>query len=59
MSAYLLYHALISAGHAPWCPARDRTAPCTCGRTAALAAYEAERGLPKRPGLSLVPEGRG
>lgn len=58
--AYALYHALISAGHASWCPSLDRAdAPCRCGRTAALVAYEAERVVGKRPILSLVPEDLG
>ncbi len=53
--AYALYHALVAAGHAPWCPALDRAdGPCHCGRTAALRTYEAERGPGKRPVLSLV-----
>lgn len=60
VTAYRLYHALIAAGHASWCTARDgRDDPCRCGRTAALKAYEAERDPARPPGLSLVPgEGR-
>lgn len=55
-----LYHALVSAGHAPWCPALDRAdEPCRCGRDSALAAFEAERRRGQRPVLSLVSEGRG
>lgn len=58
--AHDLYHALVSAGHAPWCAALGVTdGPCTCGRTAALADYEAERGVAKRPVLSLVSEDLG
>ncbi|MDA8394216.1 MAG: hypothetical protein M0T72_03070 [Candidatus Dormibacteraeota bacterium] len=58
--AYALYHALISAGHAPWCSALEAgDRPCTCGRTAALLAYEAETVVAERPVLPLVPEGRG
>ena len=55
-----LYHSLIAAGHPSWCPALDSAdAPCRCGRTAALVAYEAERVVGKRPILSLVPEDLG
>lgn len=58
--AYALYHALISADHAPWCSALGSgNGPCRCGRTAALLAYEAETVAAKRPVLSLVAEGRG
>lgn len=45
--AYALYHSLVAAGHAPWCPALDRAdGPCRCGRDSALAAYEAKRVRP-------------
>lgn len=61
--AYLLYHALISAGHAPWCPALDEVdGPCRCGRAAALAGYERAREsgalgvLPAVPGRLPVAE---
>jgi hypothetical protein len=51
-----LYHALISAGHANWCPALDAgTVPCRCGRTAALEAWEEWR---EGPVLSLASESR-
>lgn len=53
--AYQLYHALVSSGHANWCPALSRAdGSCTCGRTAALLAYEAERESAERPVLSLA-----
>lgn len=53
--AYHLYHALVTAGHASWCPASDPSAgACRCGRTEALAAYESgPGGVP--PSVSCLP----
>ena len=48
--AYDLYHALVAAGHASWCSARQEVAGrCTCGRTAALDKYTDWRRAPLRP----------
>ena len=58
--AYDLYHALISAGHAPWCPALNSEGDrCRCGRTDALAAYRTERVGERTSVLSLVSERQG
>ncbi len=53
--AYSLYHALVAAGHGSSCPSLDAAdGPCRCGRTAALAGYEALREGPRSPILSLA-----
>jgi hypothetical protein len=50
-----LYHSLIAAGHPSWCPALDSAdAPCRCGRSVALANYEAWREGSGSAVLSLV-----